>query len=221
MRSSRSLVAATIRTLTWRSVRSDPTGLMSPLSAKRRSSVCIRSEHLAELVEKQRALVRRRGQARLVPVRAREAAAHMAEQLGFEQRVGHAGTVDRDEASQASTSCRMNEPGDDLFADSGFADHEHVGVASSGGCDVFPQTLHLAAVAQEQLRRGNRGLIPPARDGFLWRHGRFVCWGRCPRESAYYSYRETKFNPDCISRFKQFGWSLTICQFRKRAAGLN
>jgi hypothetical protein len=53
---------------------------------------------LADLVEKDRAAVRDLEQALLVLVRARERAAHVAEQLALEQRVGQRGAVLRHEA---------------------------------------------------------------------------------------------------------------------------
>ena len=50
--------------------------------------------HLADFVEEDGAVRRHFEQARLVAVGAREAAAHVAEQLGFEQRVRQSGAVD-------------------------------------------------------------------------------------------------------------------------------
>ena len=57
--------------------------------------------HLADFVEEERAAVRELQLARLVAVRAGEAALHVAEQLRFEQRLGEAGAVHRDEGREA------------------------------------------------------------------------------------------------------------------------
>ena len=53
--------------------------------------------HLADFVEEHRAVRRHFEQARLVAIRAGEAAADVAEQLRFEQRVGQPGAIDGDE----------------------------------------------------------------------------------------------------------------------------
>ena len=53
--------------------------------------------HVADLVEQQRAAVRRLEQSRCGAVRAGERALLVSEQLGFEQVLGHRGAIDRDE----------------------------------------------------------------------------------------------------------------------------
>ena len=53
--------------------------------------------HLADLVEEDRAAIGDFELAGLVPIGAREAALHVAEQLRFEERLGDAGAVDRHE----------------------------------------------------------------------------------------------------------------------------
>ena len=60
--------------------------------------------HLANFIEKYRALVRDLELARLVAVRPREAAAHVPEQLRLEERLGQPGAVDRDEGSSEAAA---------------------------------------------------------------------------------------------------------------------
>ena len=84
--------------------------------------------HLADFVEEHGAVRRHFEQARLVAVRAGEAAAHVAEQLGLEQRVGQAGAVDRDERSDGAEAALVNQAGDDFLADAGLAGDEDLGV---------------------------------------------------------------------------------------------
>ena len=57
--------------------------------------------HLADLVEEDRAVVGHLELAGLVAIGAGEAALHVAEQLGLEQRLGNAGAVDRHEGCLA------------------------------------------------------------------------------------------------------------------------
>ena len=58
-----------------------------------------------DLVEEQRALVRLLEPALPIADRAGERAAHMAEQLGFEQRLGNRAAVERDEADWRAADC--------------------------------------------------------------------------------------------------------------------
>ena len=67
--------------------------------------------HLADLVEKHRALVGVFELAGLVAIRASEAAFDMAEQLGLEQRLGHAGAVDRAQTARVPGGCRHGSLG--------------------------------------------------------------------------------------------------------------
>ena len=63
--------------------------------------------HLADLVHEDRAAVGRFEQAALVAVGVGEAAAHVAEQLRLEQRVGNARAVDRDAAARGARRLRV------------------------------------------------------------------------------------------------------------------
>ena len=110
------------------------------------------ARHVADLVEEERAAVALRRQTLFVPVRAGEAAARMTEQLRFEQRLGRAGAVDRDERVRTPAAGVVNEPRDDLFADSGFTDDEHVDIGARGGRDILAQPLHRLALAEQELR---------------------------------------------------------------------
>ena len=60
--------------------------------------------HFAELVEKERAAVGLPHEADLVAIRAREAAAHVAEELGLEQRFRDAAAVHRHERASPPAS---------------------------------------------------------------------------------------------------------------------
>ena len=61
--------------------------------------------HLADFVEEDGAFVGGLELARLVAIGAGEAALHVTEELGFEQRLGQAGAVDRDEGALARGDC--------------------------------------------------------------------------------------------------------------------
>src|SRR4029453_5076545 len=71
--------------------------------------------HLADLVHEDGAAVCRFEPASLVAVSARKAATDVTEELGFEQRVGHPGAVDRDQARHSPDALLMNHPRDELF----------------------------------------------------------------------------------------------------------
>ena len=62
--------------------------------------------HVADLVEQQRAAVRRLEQALVGAMRARERAFLVTEELGLEQVLGHRAAVDRDERAAPCASSR-------------------------------------------------------------------------------------------------------------------
>ena len=72
----------------------------------------------------------------LVAVRAGEAAAHVAEELRLEQRVGQAGAVERDERRGRARAAVVNQTRDDFLADAGLAGDQHLGVGARGAVDV-------------------------------------------------------------------------------------
>ena len=67
-------------------------------------------------------------QTRLVAIGAREAAAHVAEQLGLEQRVRQAGAVERDERRRGAGAALMNQSCDDFLADARLTGHQNLGI---------------------------------------------------------------------------------------------
>ena len=71
-------------------------------------------------------------QAGTVAVRAGEAAAHVAKQFGFEQRVGDAGGVEGDERAAAACAEGVNRASREFFADAAFTGDQHFGVRSRG-----------------------------------------------------------------------------------------
>ena len=77
--------------------------------------------HLADLVEKHRALVGVFELAGLVAVGAGEAALDVAEQLGLEQRLGHAGAVDGHKRLACAGTAGVNRARDQLLAGAAFA----------------------------------------------------------------------------------------------------
>ena len=84
--------------------------------------------HLPHFVHEDRAAVRRLEQARLVAVGAGERAAHVAEQLRLEERVGQAGAVDRDELRARAGALLVDQAGEDLLADAALAGDEDLRV---------------------------------------------------------------------------------------------
>ena len=92
--------------------------------------------HLADFVEEDGAVRRHLEQARLVAIRAGEAAADVAEQLGFEERVGQARAVERDERCRRARAALVNQPRDDFLADAGLAGDQDLGVRARGAVDV-------------------------------------------------------------------------------------
>ena len=73
----------------------------------------------------------------LVAVGVGEAAAHVAEQLRLEERIGNARAVDRDERRAAAPAALMNQPRDNFFADAAFAGDENLGVRPRRAFDFF------------------------------------------------------------------------------------
>src|SRR5262245_54118453 len=132
---------------------------------------------LAKLVEKQRAVVRHRGEPGLVAVRPGEAATDMSKQLGLEKRVGESGAVDRHEVACPAAPGLVNRARDDFFPNTGFADDEHLGVGSSGCVDVLAESLHRVAAPEKKGSRRNsvRGLSASNECQLLCSHWFFVC----------------------------------------------
>ena len=84
-----------------------------------------RRAHRRDLVEKQRALVRLLETTLAGADGARERAAHVAEELGLEQRFRNRAAVERDEPIRAARAGVMNRPRRELLAGSRLARDEH------------------------------------------------------------------------------------------------
>ena len=118
---------------------SEPIGWISPGFSEPQQHRLHAQAHLAELVEEQRAVVGLADQARLVPIRAGEAAAHVAKQLGLEQRLGNAAAVDGDEGAADARALRVNQLRDHFLAHTGLAEDQHFGFGAGGCLDVTTQ----------------------------------------------------------------------------------
>jgi len=126
----------------------------------------------ADLVEKQGAAV-----GLLEPAGARgqgagEGALFMTEQLRLDQALGEGAAIDGDEGAGMAVTERMDMPGDQFLAGTGFADHQHAGVARGDLFQVGEQVArlgigehlgrcpvagHLGCARQGQ--QGHRGLL--------------------------------------------------------------
>ncbi len=80
---------------------------------------------VADLVEEQRATLRRLEQPAAIRDRARERAARVAEQLVFDQAVGRGATIMGDEALAPPRAQRVHRARDELLARAGLPDHQH------------------------------------------------------------------------------------------------
>src|SRR5581483_2508507 len=86
--------------------------------------------HLADLVEEERALIGRLELAGLLPVRSREGAFLMAEELGLEQLPRQRRAVDLQELLPGSRRRLVDGAGDDFFTHSALTSQQHGGVRS-------------------------------------------------------------------------------------------
>ena len=96
--------------------RPTPTRWTSPVSSTRSSLACTVERQLADLVEEQRAAVGDLEQPGLGVGRAGERAAHVPEQLAFEQRLDDGRAVDDDEPLAAARPGAMERARDQLLA---------------------------------------------------------------------------------------------------------
>ena len=108
--------------------------------------------HLADFVEEHRAAVGGFEETALVAVGVGEAAAGVAEQLGFEQRVGHGRAVDREHRRVAAPAARVDQVGHDLFAHAAGAGDEHLGVGPGRVLDLLMHHLERLAPADQRMR---------------------------------------------------------------------
>ena len=109
--------------------------------------------HLADFVEEDRAVRRRFEQAGFVAVRAREAAAHVPEELGFEERVRQSRAVERDERRGGARAPLMNQTRDDFLADSRLARDEDFGIRAGRALQIsLERADHIAPADQTHFR---------------------------------------------------------------------
>ena len=86
----------------------------------------------------------------LVAVGAGEAALDVAEQLRFEQRLGQAGAVHRDERLVHARLTVVDGAGDEFLADAALAGDQDLGVGARDALDLLLQLHHLGADADER-----------------------------------------------------------------------
>ena len=76
-----------------------------------------------------------------IAIRTGEAAAHVTEQLGLEQRLGQRRTVDRDQLGATTRAALVNQPGDDFFARTALAGDQYFRVAARRVVDLLLKSL--------------------------------------------------------------------------------
>jgi hypothetical protein len=105
--------------------------------------------HLADFVEKDGAVGRRLEDAGLVADCVGEAAAHVAEELGLEQRFGQAGAIDGGHRGETAAAAVMNHPRHEVLADAGLTGDEDLRVRSRRKLDLAAQRFRRCAAADE------------------------------------------------------------------------
>ena len=85
--------------------------------------------HFGDLVEEDRPAMRRLEAAHAVAIGASEAAARVAEELGFEETVGDRRAVDSDEGPRGTRRVGVDVLRDDIFPDAALAGDEDLGIA--------------------------------------------------------------------------------------------
>ena len=93
--------------------------------------------HLADLVEKHRAVMRELELARLVAIGAREAAADVSEQLRFEERLRHTAAVHCDEGLAGTRAVVVDTARDDLLADTALASDQDFRIGARDALDFL------------------------------------------------------------------------------------
>jgi hypothetical protein len=133
--------------------------------------------HLADFVQKQGSLVGSFEQAWFVPDCTRETASFMPKELRLQQRVREPGTVNGEHRGASTQASAMNQPCDNLLADTTFAGDEDLRVATAGPLNFLFQDADgrtdprqaVDAVRHETSRLNARDLI---RRGDRIRHGK-------------------------------------------------
>ena len=75
-------------------------------------------------------------------MRAGKGAGLVAEQLAFHHRLGQGAGIDGDEGAVAAAGVIVQGAGHHLFAGTGFAKDQHVGVDRGQGAELFAHALH-------------------------------------------------------------------------------
>ena len=105
--------------------------------------------HVADFVEKNRAVVALLEFADALHGRAGERASFVAEQFAFQQLFGNGGAVDREERLLAAVAVMVNGAGDEFLAGAAFAGDERGGVAGGDLADELEDLLHRLAAADD------------------------------------------------------------------------
>ena len=107
--------------------------------------------HLADLVEQERALVRRLELSGFLPVGSGERALLVTEQLRLEQLAGKGGAVHLQELAMGARRRLVDRPGHHFLADSALASQQHCRVGGGHLGDEVSNRLHLGASTEVQL----------------------------------------------------------------------
>ena len=108
-----------------------------------------RRRHLANFVQKQRPVAGDLEQAGLVPHGTGERPTHMTEELGFQQRFGQRGAVDRHERPSGTRALIVDHPHDELLAGAALAVDQDGRVQRRDPRRELEHVLHGAASAMK------------------------------------------------------------------------
>ena len=108
-----------------------------------------RRAHRPDFVQEQRAFVRLFEPALPVADGARERASHVAEDFGFEQRLGDCAAVQRDEAVHLPRAVVVDRARDHFLAAARFPRHENRAVGRGHGFEELKQLLHRPALPDD------------------------------------------------------------------------
>ena len=140
---------------------SEPTAWISPFSRKRSSIACMR--RLISPTSSRKSVPRCASLQlpKLVAIGASEAALHVSEELGLEQRFGQAGAVDGDKrVTWRAATVAWNVTRDQIFADAAFTGDEHFafGAAARSAAAISAAIGALATMRRRQLAPGKESL---------------------------------------------------------------
>src|SRR6185437_10817556 len=110
-----------------------------------------RGTHRRDLVEEECAFVRLLEASLPGADRAGEGAAHVTEELGFEQRFGNGAAVERDEAIRAPRTAVVNRARRQLFAGPGLARNQNRARRARDGLEQVKQVPHRVAASDETV----------------------------------------------------------------------